>query len=76
MISVIRIDPPGYHSSVPAAGALVLVALVCVLAVAEALRAYGTPGAGRWRRRLEVAAVPLLAMSLVVVVARLAPLVS
>jgi hypothetical protein len=75
VIAIIRIDPPGYHSAVPAAGALVLIALISLLTVAEVLRAYGTPRTDPWRRRLELAALPLLVLSAVVVVARLAPLV-
>ena len=68
--------PPGYHSAVPTAAALVLVALVAMLTAAQALRAYGTPRALVWRRRLDIAALPLLALSALVVVARLAPVMA
>jgi len=76
MTALIRLTPPGYHSLVPAAGALIVVALVAALSGVELLRAYGSPSpaAALWRRRLERAAIPLLALTVLVVVARLAPL--
>jgi len=74
MIALIRLTPRGYHSLVPTAGALVVVALVAALGAAELLRAYGSPGADLWRRRLQVAAIPLAAATVLVVAARLAPL--
>jgi hypothetical protein len=74
MMSLIRLTPRGYHSIVPTAGAIVVVALVAALSAVEVLRAYGSPGADAWRRRLQVAAIPLLAGTAFVVVARLAPI--
>jgi hypothetical protein len=76
VIALVRLVPPGYHAIVPAAGALVGVALIAVLSAAELLRAHGAPRAIVWRRRLEIAALPLLAATAFVVVARLAPLVA
>ena len=75
MIAVIRLTPRGYHSIVPAAGAFVVVAFVAVLCAVELLRAFGTPRADAWRRRMEIAAVPLVLATVFVVAARLAPLV-
>jgi len=74
--ALIRLTPPGYHSLVPTVGAAIVVALVGVLSAVELLRAYGSPSpaAVLWRRRLELAAIPLLALTVLVVVARLAPL--
>ena len=74
MIPLIRLTPRGYHSLVPTAGALVVVALVAALSAVELLRVYDSPGAGRWRRRLQVAAIPLAAATVLVVAARLAPI--
>ena len=72
MISLIRLTPPGYHSLVPAAGALVVVALVAALSVAvRLLRVYDSPGADLWRRRMQRAAIPLAAATFLVVAARL-----
>jgi hypothetical protein len=75
VISTIRLEPQGYHSAAPAVLGLVVVALVVVLTGAELCRAYGSPGAEGWRRRLQAAAVPLLLCSIVLVAARLAPIV-
>jgi len=74
MIAVIRLTPHGYHSLVPTAGALVVVALVAALSAVELLRAYGSPRADLWRRRLQMAAIPLAAATVLVVAARLAPI--
>ncbi|MEA2384874.1 MAG: hypothetical protein QOH72_4845 [Solirubrobacteraceae bacterium] len=76
MMSVIRLEPPGYHSVAPAGTALVVFALIATLAGAELLRACGSPSAESWRRRLQVATLPLLLCTIVVLVARLAPLAS
>jgi hypothetical protein len=75
-MSVIRLTPPGYHSLVPTAGAIIVVALVASLSAVELLRAYGSPSpaAALWRRRFALAAIPLLALTVLVVVARLAPI--
>jgi UPF0716 family protein affecting phage T7 exclusion len=75
MIAAVHLVPPGYHSAAPAASALVVVALLAALAGAELCRAHGSPWAERARRRLQAAAVPLLLCSVVVVGARLVPLV-
>jgi hypothetical protein len=74
MMSLIRLTPRGYDSIVPTAGALVVVALVAALTAVEVLRAHGSPRADAWRRRLQIAALPLLAGTVLVVAARLAPL--
>jgi hypothetical protein len=74
VIALIRLTPRGYHSLVPTAGALVVVALVAALGAVELLRAYGSPGAARWRRRVQVAAIPLAVLTVLVVAARLAPI--
>jgi hypothetical protein len=74
VIALIRLTPRGYHSLVPTAGALVVVALIAALSAVELLRAYGSPGADRWRRRMQVAAIPLAALTFLVVAARQAPL--
>ena len=75
MISAVRLVPHDYDPAAPAITALVVVALVAALTAAELLRAYGTLSADRWRARMQVAAVPLMLCSVVVVMARLAPLV-
>ena len=58
----------------PAAGALVVVALVAALSAVELLRVYDSPGADLWRRRMQRAAIPLAAATFLVVAARLAPI--
>jgi hypothetical protein len=73
MIAAVRLEPPGYHSAAPAVGALVVVALIAVLVAAELLAAHGSPRALLRRRRLTAAAVPLALCSILVVAARLAP---
>jgi hypothetical protein len=75
MIAAVQLLPPGYHSAAPTASALVIVALLAALAGAELCRAHGSPWADRARWRLQVAAVPLLLCSVVVLGARLVPLV-
>jgi hypothetical protein len=75
VIGAVRLLPPGYHSAAPTASALVVVALLAALAGAELCRAHGSPLAERARRRLQVAAVPLMLCSAVVIGARLVPLV-
>jgi hypothetical protein len=74
VIATIRLVPHGYHSVAPAVSGLVVVALVAALVVAELCRAHGSPRAEDLRRRLQVAAIPLLLCSVVIVAARLAPL--
>ena len=75
MIAAIRLTPPGFHSALPLAAALVVVAFVAVLAGAEVCGAYGTPVALAWRRRLQVAALPLLVGSAAVIAIRLVPFI-
>jgi hypothetical protein len=75
VIAAIRLTPLGYHSAVPLAAALVVVAFVALLGAAEVCGAYGTPVALVWRRRLQVAALPLLLGSAVVIAIRLVPFI-
>jgi hypothetical protein len=75
VIAAIRLTPPGYHSAAPLAAALVVVALVAVLAGAEVCGAYGAPVALAWRRRLQIAALPLLLGTVVVIAIRLVPFI-
>jgi hypothetical protein len=75
MIAAIRLTPAGYHSLAPLAAGLVVVALVVVLAGAELCRAYGSDWAEVHRRWLLSVAEPLLLCSVVVLLARLVPLI-
>jgi hypothetical protein len=75
VIAAIRLTPHGYHSAVPLVASLVVVAFVAVLAGADLCGAYGSPVALEWRRRLTIAALPLLLGSAVVIAIRLVPFI-